>query len=290
MPTVLAALLTLVALASPAAARIPTPAAEQTRIRGHLLAARDSVTSHDPSRLTPPQLVRRTAALAILDRYIDAGVYPQRSHDGYPGLRPRFIDADGVHCAVGHMIAVSGSPDLSRSINTEHEYAVVPDIRTPGLTEWATAHGFTVAELTAIQPRYGFEDHPARSRETIDQVIARSKDELVLVCAVHTAEDAVTLVEKGDSAGVVTVTTTNKSSFAACFAKHINDRRARSPYDRRSENFERTIGVRLPTPQDLLEKRLARLDVRDGCVPRPGAIPTKVTIELDSASTPRSCG
>lgn len=64
-----------------------SPDPEVVWIRAHLRAARAFAASHDTSHLTPQQQVRREAALAVLDDYIVAGNFPQRTTDPYGARR-----------------------------------------------------------------------------------------------------------------------------------------------------------------------------------------------------------
>src|SRR4051812_44805745 len=85
----------------------PASADEQARIRGHLTAVHDLLVLRETSTLTTAQRTRRAAALADLARYAARGEFPRRTGDRYIGIRPRFIDDRGVHCAVGRLIADS---------------------------------------------------------------------------------------------------------------------------------------------------------------------------------------
>src|SRR5688500_767163 len=126
----------------------PDRAGEATRIATHLRYVANRLRMRDGGAL-------RATLLDALDEYIARGEFPRRTDDPYAGRRPRFIDDRGVHCAVGYLIARSGHAELARSIDAEHEYAHVAEIDSPALHAWASAHGFTLAELAMIQPGYG---------------------------------------------------------------------------------------------------------------------------------------
>lgn len=96
---------------------LSTPARADERIEAHLTSALDHVRTGDISTLPVETRARRAAAITSLERYIARGEFPVRTDDAFAGRRPRFIDARGVHCAVGQLIADSGHPELARAIN-----------------------------------------------------------------------------------------------------------------------------------------------------------------------------
>jgi hypothetical protein len=95
---------------------------------------------------------QRLDLLSKLKTYGDQKVFPTNLY--HTERTPYFIDDYGVHCAVGYLIKVSGHADLIRQIKLEHNYNYLRDIKTPGVTEWAESHGFTLEELAWIQPGY----------------------------------------------------------------------------------------------------------------------------------------
>lgn len=126
---------------------------EDTRIRTHLAFVSGLLRAARP-KLTPDQSSRRAAALAVLETYVARGVFPRRTRDTHSGRRPRFIDDDGVHCAVGYLLAATGYEDLAARIDREDEYGHVLEMRFAALDRWAHKHGFSVLELAMIQPSY----------------------------------------------------------------------------------------------------------------------------------------
>lgn len=128
-------------------------ASEDERIATHLawIEARLRAAPIDHLGVT-----QRRARLALLDElraYTVARVFPRR-HDGVPGRRPRFVDTEGRHCAVAHLVRVSAGPRLVRLVLAAHADDYVPDMRVPALAAWADRSGFTIAELALIQPTY----------------------------------------------------------------------------------------------------------------------------------------
>lgn len=252
---------------------------EVTRVRGHLLAARAFVRARDTSHLTEVQRTNRQAALATLDRYIEAGEFPLRTDDSFEGRRPRFIDARGVHCAVGHLIATSGHPDLAHAINRTFEYAYVRDIETPAMHTWADEHGFTVDELARIQPSYSAPP----TGDSIEYQIERDKDRFMLACADASAHTRITLVAKGDGHGNVEVSAADSSDrFATCVAALASKlERGGGAFSPSPSAFERTIGLTLRTANQILAERMRdQVGMPRDCTPRPGATPTHATVEI----------
>jgi hypothetical protein len=257
-----------------------TEPTEAARVHAHLVAARAVVRAHDAAQLSPAQRMKRAAALANLDRYIQTGEFPQRTDDAFVGLRPRFIDARGVHCAVGYLIATSGHPELARAINRQFEYAYVREIDSPALLAWADEHGFTVDELARIQPSYSAPPTPS----SIEREIEREKDRLALTCADGTAHSTVKLVVKGDSDGNVVTSAADRSDrFATCVAETASQvtRGGGGAYSPSPTAFTKTIEVALSSPNQLLAARMRdQIGVPHDCAPRPGAIPTQATITI----------
>ncbi|OYP35359.1 ankyrin repeat domain-containing protein [Rhodopirellula sp. MGV] len=121
-------------------------------IRIHLSLALRELHDADTSRLNATQKHQRKNHLKTLQTYINAGQFPQNVF--VEGRRPVFIDPCGTHCAVGHLIAMSGHASLANMINEEHQLDYLSDIRTEGLRQWQEASGFSLAELALIQPTY----------------------------------------------------------------------------------------------------------------------------------------
>jgi hypothetical protein len=261
----------------------PHPAAEPAeaaRVHAHLVAARAWVQSHDTAALTPAQRHERAAALANLDRYIEIGEFPRRTDDAFAGLRPRFIDDRGVHCAVGYMIASSGEPALARAINRDFEYAYVRDIASPVLLAWATDHGFTVEELARIQPSY----RGPPTSQGVKHELEESKDDFLLTCADEAPPTSVKVVATGDEDGRVRITAVaGADRFATCFAEVARkvEEHGGGAYMPSPTPFSLTIELSLSTPNQLLAARIRnRLGIPPECAPKPGATPSHATVEI----------
>lgn len=125
---------------------------ERARIRDHLSAVEHSLRAQ-PAPAIQSQADHRAALLDTLHEYIEDGRFPQNDGRHAP-VTPIFIDDDHTACAVGHLMIESGAAELAETIRANENLAYVYDIQTPGVAEWAIAHGFTVEELARIQPTY----------------------------------------------------------------------------------------------------------------------------------------
>lgn len=257
----------------------PSSADEVLRIRTHLRFVQNLLWQTDTSHLSPAQRGRRFAALHHLEAYTDAGVFPKRDvADGFRGRRPQFIDARGVHCAVGELIRHSGAASLATAIDDQWEYAYVEEIESAELSAWAEHHGFTAHELAMIQPTY----RPQTTAETVETDVQRLTDGLVIRCG---AEDEVpkrlAVRVNGDEAGDITVEATSASTpFAKCFVSGLRSalngmrKIAATP-------FTRELALELPTPQALAQQRL-NVAAAESCTRESGPRPTHVELRLKS--------
>ncbi|TCC42538.1 hypothetical protein [Kribbella speibonae] len=115
-----------------------------TRI--HLWSAefqiRHRSSASDPARLRN---------LDVLRAYRKSRAFPRND----TGLRstPYFVDADGRHCAVGHLMRESGEHAAVRRIATTANLARIDEMDPADLT-WADRSGLTKRELARIQPQY----------------------------------------------------------------------------------------------------------------------------------------
>lgn len=127
----------------------------QRHVVRHLDGALRLLDRRDLSRLTPEQRQRRAAAIDALRAYRDAGRFPVNRD--FPGERvPYFIDpATDVHCAVGHLMAVTGYEALARRIAAADNHVRVLELQGDAeVGAWLEAHGLTLEEAARIQPSY----------------------------------------------------------------------------------------------------------------------------------------
>lgn len=94
----------------------------------------------------------RLNLLNVLEKYAEKKVFPINLY--HKERRPYFIDHLGTHCAVGYLMQQSGYEDLARKISASENYEYLRNIKTAGVKEWASEHGFSLDELALIQPGY----------------------------------------------------------------------------------------------------------------------------------------
>ena len=250
---------------------------EVARVRAHLAFAHALLAERDVSQLTLAQRTARAASLADLARYIERGVFPRRTSDGYEGRRPRFIDDRGVHCAVGQLIADSGDEELAQAINARFEYAHVREMTEPALAAWATERGFTVDELALIQPGYSQLPTP----ESVEKGILLIKDSVALECARRfTPMKSLLIIVINDKHGATYVRTKSTDPFARCVVGRMGNSGG-GAYMGSPREFSIGIDLSFRSPQKELEKRVKEWYPR--CMPRPGAIPREAALEASTS-------
>lgn len=132
----------------------PSPDAEVARVTAHLERAEAVLRAAPVEGLTSGARARRAALLDELRRYTAAQRFPRHRPGTVLALRPRWVDDWGRHCAVAHLVRWSGHGALVDRVQRLHELDYVADMRVPELATWASAHGFSVADLATIQPTY----------------------------------------------------------------------------------------------------------------------------------------
>lgn len=261
---------------------VPVDGTEVDRIRAHLgfvLALLEPRTEG----LTAPQRARRSAALDALAAYREAGVFPRRTGDLYPGRRPRFIDDRGVHCAVGEMIRATGHGALAARIDRRFEYAYVEQIDEPGLSKWARDHGFTTKELAMVQPGYD----PPPNDALIESEVEGAKERITLQCArEHEPADSFRLRVRYVPHDTVRFRSIRWfDDFVQCFLEKAREsiRIGGGAYDQELHRVRTWMRVQVESPQAILERRLGALSLgpqNTPCFPRPGPVPAKVAVRV----------
>lgn len=173
-------------------------ASEVERISVHLEWVEAKLRSQSTHTLDPDVAAKRLALLNVLRDYWLAGEFPRHTSTVEEGRAPRWVDDLGIHCAVAHLVAASGRPDLVAAIQRRHQYDYVPDMDSQELLQWAKIHGFTVEELALIQPTYDdggvevptkFEEEDARRRAKeeakVPRPLTREPLERLLTTYVH---------------------------------------------------------------------------------------------------------
>ena len=132
---------------------------EVQRIQIHLRYVINKLNKSDISFLNDSQKRARKDVIKKLSIYCENGKFPKHEKliKGYK-RKPRFIDHNGTHCAIGHLMKVTGYQNLAKEINNEFEYDYVKNIKKPEMLEWAKKHGLTVEECAMIQPAYSISN------------------------------------------------------------------------------------------------------------------------------------
>jgi hypothetical protein len=124
-------------------------------VRAHLDSVLNELPAHDVSALSTTQRERRSALLATLKRYRDAGEFP-RNYD-FPGEAvPSFTDRKtGTLCAVGYLLASTGRRDIvDRVTRADNNVRVRQLAGDTALAAWLNENGLTLAEAARIQVVY----------------------------------------------------------------------------------------------------------------------------------------
>jgi hypothetical protein len=131
-------------------------ARETARLRAHFREVLAELRAAPLAPFSPPQRAARARQIAELERYARAGRFP-RNLDS-PGVPiPYFVDAMGTHCAMAHLIAVTGAGELVARVAAAKNNAFIRELSDdPALLSWLDEAGLTVAEAARIQPGYCF--------------------------------------------------------------------------------------------------------------------------------------
>lgn len=133
--------------------RTQAEALEREAIAAHLLRVETALRGVPTDHLDEERRAARMALLDELGAYREAGTFPRNQL--VPGRVPVFVDDDGVHCAVGHLLHRTGQDEIVQSIRASRNLALLPDLLDePGLEAWLDAHGLEAAEAAWIQPAY----------------------------------------------------------------------------------------------------------------------------------------
>ncbi len=127
---------------------------ERSRIQHHLQFVADCLTESTPEHLNRSQRQNRTQVLDVLRGYLHQGEFPLHDQLQSGQRTPRFIDHRGVHCAVGYLLRETADPLWAEQINADFEYALVKDIASDVLPDWADSNGLSLLDCATIQPMY----------------------------------------------------------------------------------------------------------------------------------------
>src|SRR5687768_1858288 len=90
---------------------------ETARVRAHIAGAEALMHSRPVDYLNETQQLARALLLEELALYRERGSFPK--NPDFDRMMPYFIDADGVRCAMAHLLEVGGRPDLVAKISRE---------------------------------------------------------------------------------------------------------------------------------------------------------------------------
>jgi hypothetical protein len=162
------ALALLIGSAAPLWTRPATPGtpdrSEVARIQEHLQSVEDDLRRRDVSHLSMRQQSARAQHIQLLREYRERGLFPH-NHD-FPDRRlPFFVDHQGTHCAVAHLMARSGRSDLVQRVADVRNNAFVAELASdPEVVAWLESAGLSAEEAARIQPTYGWQPMEEESR------------------------------------------------------------------------------------------------------------------------------
>jgi hypothetical protein len=128
-------------------------AAEQARVRGHLLFVHDLLAARDTAGWPVERRAARARNLERLHSYALAGQFPHND-DHADRFRPTFADNAGTLCAVGALFAADRGRAAAARIAVSFKYAFIAQIDDAELAAWQQDSGLSTAELGMIQPSY----------------------------------------------------------------------------------------------------------------------------------------
>lgn len=125
----------------------------QAATRYHLWCAEQELRAADTSALSPASRLARGKNLDLLCNYRRRGEFPRNRRNLHDAV-PCFVDAEGRHCAVAHLMQASGDGKSALMVAEGANYARLRQMYFPELDAWASESGLTKAELARIQPPY----------------------------------------------------------------------------------------------------------------------------------------
>lgn len=135
-------------LAAPAFAQEPTLV---ELYQDHYLAVEKELLAADVSHLTPAQRAARSAAIVSLRAYREAGVFGINTLDRTKRT-PHFVDSNGRHCAVAHLLHTTGHDDLVEEVATTNNDLFVAELFGHSEFEgWLAQVGLEFDEAVRIQ-------------------------------------------------------------------------------------------------------------------------------------------
>src|SRR6185295_2199400 len=133
---------------------------ETARVAHHIAGAERVVAKARPGR-APDRMkgIVRALLLEELVAYRERGVFP-RNRDFSDRPMPYLVDANGIRCAMAHLMELGGAATLVARLAHERNNAFVRELADePQLLAWLDAAGLDVAEAARIQPSYECPDN-----------------------------------------------------------------------------------------------------------------------------------
>ena len=121
------------------------------RWQAHYAQVLEEMRQHTPAGLDAARLQRRAEMIEELAAYRETtALFPVNTFDAERRL-PGFEDAAGRHCAVAHLMDVSGADELLATFVRESPHAYIMDLRDDArLQAWVDGVGLTLLEAARI--------------------------------------------------------------------------------------------------------------------------------------------
>lgn len=141
-------------LALSTTAHAAAPDCRRPHIQAHLERVEAELLTADTSHLTESQQLNRARHIGVLRDYRQACRFPVNSISANR-LLTIFVDEEGAHCAVGHLMAQDGLQDAVARIRKTRNTATIWELeQDTELRAWLQDAGLTLYEAARIQPSY----------------------------------------------------------------------------------------------------------------------------------------
>jgi MYXO-CTERM domain-containing protein len=127
---------------------------DRPHIQTHLSLVIDNLNSADVSGLSAEQRQNRATHIDRLESYRDRCEFPE-NHRFQNRISPIFVDEDGTHCAMGHLLALDGETSLVEEIRENRNTASIWELAdNEELQAWLQKSGLSLYEAARVQPGY----------------------------------------------------------------------------------------------------------------------------------------
>lgn len=136
---------------------------EVSRLRAHFDSVVTEMSSARTDRLDATQRARRALLVTELQRYRNAGSFPE-NRDFAGRAVPYFVDKKtGAICAVGHLLVTSGRGDIVAAVSSADNNVLVSQLAgNLKFRAWLDSVGISLAEAGRIQVPYMDGEEPGR--------------------------------------------------------------------------------------------------------------------------------